>query len=786
MIKSMTWIAIVAIYSSMSLAQNWTGAISSDFNNPANWSQSPQNGDDIVINPINYTGVMAQPIIASNATFSPAGVEISGGGQLTIQANLTTTDRVEVLDANSAIVLNSGNFNVSGGAGNARLIFFDGANFQMTGGNLTVGQRFLFELGAFGVQTGGSVTVQETFAIVDGNVAQSSYYHLQNGSITTLEFGFENEAGTYYPYFQQDGGTLTVNGDFLVLGVTPGAGKASFTLNGGLADFNGIISNDPTSTMNYSVHIKQLTSGVFKMSGATWDLKTGDTLLVTDAGQLHFDGTSTILNNAGRIDGYRAHVVADANITLNGLGYHRFPDLSINNTFNQQVSAMYVNGDFNSSLGQYVPNLNLISFVGDTVQKITIAGNETWYDVELDNTGEGAQLVNGNLTISHSFNWLNGVFDLGNNDLVFIDNATSSNASIASYAIGRVTKMGNQGFYFPVGGPNSLFRPFEISAPVSVATVVKVKYNYQPYSVLTPVNTPLTSVSNLEYWDVQQSGSTDLLGVGIHWQDASASGLVDCASTAMAHFDTDWDLVPATFSGLCNGANSGTMVSMNPLAIQGVFTFGFTQGVYQQAVQLCAGDSLQVGTNYYSIPGIYYDVLTDINGNDSTIVTSLTFNPVIDVSTTNNILSIDANAATSMSIWSPQFQWFDCGTNQPLLNETSGSFSPTVNGSYYVLVTVNGCVDTSACVLIDQLSLSENNLNYSVFPNPSTGVFTLKSSVEIEEVRMIAMDGKELSLTWDRLSDQEIGIQTAVKGMFILRWKTGRNDWNQTRIILRD
>jgi len=34
-------------------AQNWTGNVSSDWNNPQNWSIAPGNGDDVIIDPIN-------------------------------------------------------------------------------------------------------------------------------------------------------------------------------------------------------------------------------------------------------------------------------------------------------------------------------------------------------------------------------------------------------------------------------------------------------------------------------------------------------------------------------------------------------------------------------------------------------------------------------------------------------------------------------------------------------------------------------------------------------------
>ncbi|TSJ39011.1 hypothetical protein [Fluviicola chungangensis] len=106
--------------------QNWTGAIDSDWNNPSNWSTAPSNGDDIVIDPANYTGAMAQPIISSNSNFTPAEMLVQNGAHLTISATLNTTDRVEVIGNGTMITLtNSGAFSLIGGGNNARLIFVD-------------------------------------------------------------------------------------------------------------------------------------------------------------------------------------------------------------------------------------------------------------------------------------------------------------------------------------------------------------------------------------------------------------------------------------------------------------------------------------------------------------------------------------------------------------------------------------------------------------------------------------------------------------------------------------
>ena len=142
-----------------------------------------------------------------------------------------------------------------------------------------------------------------------------------------------------------------------------------------------------------------------------------------------------------------------------------------------------------------------------------------------------------------------------------------------------------------------------------------------------------------------------------------------------------------------------------------------------QTISICSNDSLVVGPSVYYNSGTYTDVLTSVNGCDSTVTTTLTVNAAIDVTTTLNSITFTANqnAAT--------YQWIDCNNgNQPIAGATGQSFTATVNGSYAVIVTQNACSDTSACVVI--LSVGTSSLStvqtVNIYPNPSTtGEFIL-------------------------------------------------------------
>ena len=83
----------------------------------------------------------------------------------------------------------------------------------------------------------------------------------------------------------------------------------------------------------------------------------------------------------------------------------------------------------------------------------------------------------------------------------------------------------------------------------------------------------------------------------------------------------------------------------------------------------------------------------------------LVFNPAlcnIDVSASQNGAIITANAT------GVNYQWLDCDNNYAHVNgETNQSFTPGITGNYAVEITLDGCVDTSNCFLVDFTGIEE-------------------------------------------------------------------------------
>lgn len=149
-------------------------------------------------------------------------------------------------------------------------------------------------------------------------------------------------------------------------------------------------------------------------------------------------------------------------------------------------------------------------------------------------------------------------------------------------------------------------------------------------------------------------------------------------------------------------------------------------------VNLCAGKFLQVGTSTYSASGTYTNLLTGANGCDSLLTSVIVVDAPVDTAVTNLGLSLSSNAANAL------YQWLDCDKAfQPVAGQSAKNFTPVTNGHYAVVVTVNNCVDTSACASIIEVGLQDVSLSQHVriYPNPASNSLFIQVSPMLQSAR---------------------------------------------------
>lgn len=175
-----------------------------------------------------------------------------------------------------------------------------------------------------------------------------------------------------------------------------------------------------------------------------------------------------------------------------------------------------------------------------------------------------------------------------------------------------------------------------------------------------------------------------------------------------------WTGGPAspTYSNLCPGVYTITVTDAAANSVTQVYTILNPAPIVTNLTQTACdwyvfnGDSLNA-------TGMYSDTLVSANNCDSIVNLNLTINSVfVGVNQVGATLTSLATGAT--------YQWFNCTTNSIVPGAVSQSYTPAVNGNYAVIVTQNGCTDTSICKTVVVSGLDEINENtiIHVYPNP--------------------------------------------------------------------
>ncbi|MBN4072138.1 T9SS type A sorting domain-containing protein [Flavobacteriales bacterium AH-315-E23] len=180
-----------------------------------------------------------------------------------------------------------------------------------------------------------------------------------------------------------------------------------------------------------------------------------------------------------------------------------------------------------------------------------------------------------------------------------------------------------------------------------------------------------------------------------------------------------------------------------------------------------ACDSYTWNGNIFTISGTYMDTIPNAVGGDSVMTLILTINTV-DVTVTNNDPTLVSSDSTAV------YQWIDCGNgNAPIAGATNQSYTATGNGSYAVMITQNGCTDTSACLSVLTIGFAESIAGsmFSVFPNPSSSILYIevKDATASYEVIITDIAGRQVYTdVINKSLSKSIDIENWPNGVYML------------------
>jgi RHS repeat-associated protein len=299
-------------------------------------------------------------------------------------------------------------------------------------------------------------------------------------------------------------------------------GSAALYLESGTT-FNGNADfSSPTLYMNGSTFNG---NAVLTKTGGTDDYGTGG---------MTFNQDATINNTTtGNIN--QAYVNPDVfwgNVTLNNTstGYINMARTGINKFYKDLTC--YGRVYFGEGGGT-------ISFEGGNAQ--TLYGNSTGPipRVKINKTASQLTLA-APLNISISLDLVSKNIVTSSSYLVSLgDNATVSDASIASYVNGPMQKIGNDVFVFPIG-KDTIYEPIKISAPSSTTDAFTAEaFNAAPPSFASNDGS-MDGVSDCQYWNITRNVGTSSIAVTLMWDTLTCTDIDPETVEVARYYNTLW------------------------------------------------------------------------------------------------------------------------------------------------------------------------------------------------------------------------------------------------------
>ncbi len=283
------------------------------------------------------------------------------------------------------------------------------------------------------------------------------------------------------------------------------------------------------------------------------------------------NGAEVKFNNVSIKNGYytigikEAYYVSTSGSNTNA-GTISFPFHTVDHAINQSSSNALIHlkqGTYNNSTTATIDkSVTISSGLGTKIN-----------DLKLDGTNVNAVLEDP-LKITSTLNLQNGTLSIPetSDSLVLEDGATVKGANGSSYVNGKVTKIGDDAFTFPLGGGGRLAE-IGISDPGNNTSVkFTAQYTNSGYGN-TSKGSGLAKVSTIEYWTLDEvSSNTPSVKVTLHWENASNQGISTPSDLKVAHWTgSQWKDEGRSSYSSSSGSGSVTSNSMSSFS---PMTFG--------------------------------------------------------------------------------------------------------------------------------------------------------------------------------------------------------------------
>jgi hypothetical protein len=164
--------------------------------------------------------------------------------------------------------------------------------------------------------------------------------------------------------------------------------------------------------------------------------------------------------------------------------------------------------------------------------------------------------------------------------------------------------------------------------------------------------------------------------------------------------------------------------------------------------------------------GTYLDTLTNSVGCDSIVTLNLTIN-------NSNTATTQSGTQLSASATGATYQWLTCSPFTLIAGATNQTYTATTNGDYAVIVTENGCTDTSNCMTVNSVGINDINTNnlVTISPNPTHSIFKIECPMNGAKVILYNSFGQKLLISKIEKQSSLIDISQYPSGIYFAEVK---------------
>lgn len=425
----------------------------------------------------------------------------------------------------------------------------------------------------------------------------------------------------------------------------------------------------------------------------------------------------------------------------------------------------YVGGDFtdnNTTNTGYVCGTSRVIFYGTEEQTVTLGVDANFYDLEIQNPA-GVTLAQNNINVANKLNLVSGNFNTKSDALISLSSSSTSVVSgggANSFVNGPLRKYisNSSSFVFPVGNDDR-YGNITLSGTSGAGFWTVQYFNADPNSFGTTYTSPISGISENEYWTVTRPNASATAKIGLRWDDQSTPysdiAILKSRLQVVEFGNSCWTSRTATPVG--SSVASGVITTnSNVTEDDYIFTLGFTgvvASITTTELQEICDDGVSTASVSVTFSGeqpwrLKYQV------SDGTSTSS---NTISNITTSPYVMSFGASDLGSAGTYTISLLEVSDKTSDGIVSSNVGqikvlrTYTPTITGSnisgagesrQYSVESHEGSTYTWSWAGSNGGTLSENGNAVGVAFINTLGTYTLKV---VEK----SIDNCEVSSTFD-------------------------------------